>query len=91
MTPASRPLLAARARLRRDHRRDGWLLLYPERGLALSPSAAEIVRRCTGAYTVARMAAELAEVSGASRELVERDVLAFVETLAARALVEDVA
>ena len=89
MTPASRPLLASRARLRRDHRRGGWLLLYPERGLVLSPSAVEIVRRCTGAYTVAGMASELAEASGAPRELVERDVLAFVESLAARALIED--
>jgi pyrroloquinoline quinone biosynthesis protein D len=88
MTPASRPRLAPKARLRRD-RRGGWLLLYPERGLALSPTAAEVVRRCTGERTVAAITAELAAASGAPADVVQRDVLAFLHALAARALVRD--
>jgi coenzyme PQQ biosynthesis protein PqqD len=89
MTRASRPVLAAKARLRQDRRRGGWLLLYPERGLALSPSAVEIVRRCDGVHTIARIAAELAATHDAAPEAVERDVLDFVDALAARALLED--
>jgi coenzyme PQQ biosynthesis protein PqqD len=91
MSPASRPVLAPKARLRHDRRRGGWLLLYPERGLALNTTGMEIVRRCTGDYTISRIAAELADGTGAAPETVEREVLAFVEALAARALVRDVA
>jgi coenzyme PQQ biosynthesis protein PqqD len=88
MSPASRPRLAARARLRADHPTGGTLLLWPERGLALSPTAADVAQLCTGTLTVAEIAARLAaRYDDAAIERVERDVLAFLHTLEERGLV----
>ncbi len=50
ISSASRPQLAAKARLRRDRRTDRLMILYPEKGMELSPTAAEIVRLCTGEH-----------------------------------------
>ena len=50
---ASRPRLAAKARLRYDRQEARYLLLYPERGLALNGTALDVVRLCTGERTVA--------------------------------------
>jgi coenzyme PQQ biosynthesis protein PqqD len=44
----SRPQLARKARLRTDRLSGETLLLYPEHGLVLNPSAAAIVRLCDG-------------------------------------------
>ena len=88
MSPGSRPRLAARARLRADHPTGGTLLLFPERGLALSPTAADVARLCTGTLTVAEIAVRLAAgYDGAAIECVERDVLAFLHALEERGLV----
>ena len=40
ITSESRPMLAAKARLRWDRQTSRYLLLYPERGLVLNPTAA---------------------------------------------------
>ena len=42
-----------RSRLRFDRSPTRFMLLYPERGLVLNPTAADIVQRCTGERTVA--------------------------------------
>ena len=53
MIPSSgKPALAAKARLRFDKTTGGYLLLYPERGLALNPTAASILKLCNGELTV---------------------------------------
>lgn len=81
------PRLAARARLHYDRHAQQHLLLYPERGLALNPSALAILRMCDGSRSVAEIAKRLgARQVGATQEQVERDVLGFVESLAARGL-----
>jgi hypothetical protein len=54
----SRPRLARKARLREDRIAGQTLLLYPEHGLVLNPSAAAIVRLCDG-RSVRDIAAEL--------------------------------
>lgn len=82
----TRPRLAPKARLRRDRRTGRTLLLYPERGLLLSATAARIAGLCTGERTAAEIAARLAEEHGAAPELVERDVRAFLADLAERGL-----
>ena len=46
----ARPRLAGKARLRFDRRSARHLLLYPERGLVLSPTAAEIRARVLRAF-----------------------------------------
>ena len=60
ISAVSRPQLAAKARLRRDRRTDRLMILYPEKGMELSPTAAEVVRLCTGANTVAEIVERLA-------------------------------
>ena len=49
----ARVRLAAKARLRRDRLTGKQFLLYPERGLELSDSAARIVQLCVGERAVA--------------------------------------
>jgi coenzyme PQQ biosynthesis protein PqqD len=86
---ASRPRLAQKARLRYDRQGERYLLLYPERGLALNGTAVDVVRLCTGEHTVAGIVTQLAEkYTDQPREVVEREVLAFLATLADRGLVQ---
>ena len=84
----SGPRLAGRARVRFDRRSGRRVLLYPERGLILSETAAEIVERCTGEHSVAQIVDALAEKYGAPREAIEADVLAFLGELDDRGLLE---
>ena len=90
MSPdGGRPRLAPRARLRFDRHAGQWLLLYPERGLALNESAAAIVALFTGDHAVEAIVTELlARHPSAQRRDVERDVLGLLERLVARRLVE---
>lgn len=60
----SRPKLPPGIRLRHDRRSGQFVLLAPERGLALNESAAEIIRRCTGALSVEEITAELLRAHG---------------------------
>jgi pyrroloquinoline quinone biosynthesis protein D len=59
----NRPRLAARARLRWDRIDGRYLLLYPERGLALNESAAAILRLCDGSRTIDDIVTELVAMS----------------------------
>ena len=74
----SRPQLARKARLRADRVSGETLLLYPEHGLVLNPSAAAILRLCDG-RSVRDIAAELDAPLG--------DVLEFLAALSDRGLV----
>ena len=52
------------------------MLLYPERGLVLNATAADVVQLCTGEHTVAAIIERLAEkYAPHPREAVEREVL----------------
>jgi len=59
LTLATRPRLAAKARLRWDRKAERFMLLYPERGLVLNPTAADVVRLCTGELTVGAIVEQL--------------------------------
>lgn len=83
----SRPRLAAKARLRFDRKAARYMLLYPERGLVLNATGADVLQRCDGERTVGAIVAELAQRYGHEAPAVEREVLAFLETMAARGLV----
>jgi pyrroloquinoline quinone biosynthesis protein D len=90
MSAESRPRLAAKARLRFDRRTNRHLLLYPERGLELNATAAEIVKLCTGTHTVRAILAHLAATPGAPPpDVVAHEALAFLDRLAARGLLRD--
>ncbi len=85
--PATRVRLAPKVRLRFDERSGKHVLLYPERGLELSASAAGIALACREETTPGEVTAALAEVAGgASREQIAADVLAFLRELASRGL-----
>jgi len=84
--PQSRVRLAAKARLQRDRVTGKQFLLYPERGLELSDSAARIVALCGDDRTVAAIVDELTAASGEPRERIETEVLSFLGALADRGL-----
>jgi len=83
-----RPRLAAKARLRWDRKDERFMLLYPERGLVLNPTAADVVKLCTGELTVGAIVDQLAaKYAPQPREAVEREVLGFLTRMAERGLI----
>jgi coenzyme PQQ biosynthesis protein PqqD len=82
----SRPRLAAKARLRFDARSGKQILLYPERGLELTDSAARIVALCGEGRTVAAIVDALAAASGEPQSRIEGEVLTFLRALDERGL-----
>jgi pyrroloquinoline quinone biosynthesis protein D len=89
MSRTSRPRLAAKARLRYDRKGERYMLLYPERGLTLNTTAADIVRLCTGEHSVADIAAQLAPKYGKDAASIESDAIKLLAALADRGLVEE--
>ena len=65
------------------------MLLYPERGLVLNPTAADILRLCTGDRTVTAIVDELASKYGHEVPEVTRQVVDFLRTMSDRGLVQD--
>ena len=85
----SRPRLAAKARIRFDRKTAQHLLLYPERGLVLNSTAADVASLCTGEHTVHAIVERLAEkYAPQPRAQVERDVVSFLDALAERGLMQ---
>ena len=85
----SRPRLASKVRLRYDRKGERYMLLYPEKGLVLNPTAADIVTFCTGENTVSVIVDRLAEkYSSQTREALERQVIEFLGVMADRGLVQ---
>jgi coenzyme PQQ biosynthesis protein PqqD len=86
------PKLAKKARLRFDRHSKSHMIVYPERGLALNDSAAEIAKRCDGTRTVGEIVEELAKahnVRGRQWEAVYADVVDFVSLLHDKGLLEE--
>ena len=84
----SRPRLVSKARLRFDKKSSRYMLLYPERGLVLNPTAADVLQRCNGLRTVGSIVEELAQQYGHEVPAVEREVMTFLQTMADRGLVQ---
>lgn len=82
----ARPRLALKARLKSDGPSGRYLLLYPERGMELNSTGAQIVRLCNGERTVAEIIEMLVARHAAPRQRIEREVVAFLGALHARAL-----
>jgi coenzyme PQQ biosynthesis protein PqqD len=86
--PGARPRLANKARIRFDRKTERYLLLYPEKGLELNPTAADIARLCTGEHTLTDMVERLADkYPNQPRPDIEREMLAFLAVLGERGLV----
>ena len=86
----SRPRLAGKARLRFDARSGRQMLLYPERGLELTDSAARIVALCGEGRTVAAIVdALVAAAADEPRARIEGEVLVFLRALDERGLLAE--
>jgi coenzyme PQQ biosynthesis protein PqqD len=84
--------LAPKARLRFDRTRQQHMLLYPERGLALSATAADVVALLGEARSVGAIVDHIVEKYGEpSRDTIARDVLELLRDLANRGLLAEVA
>jgi pyrroloquinoline quinone biosynthesis protein D len=71
------PVLAPTFRFQWEEVQGCWVILYPEGMVKLSPSAAEILKRCDGARTVAALLEDLKSAyPGAD---LEGDVRKFLE------------
>jgi pyrroloquinoline quinone biosynthesis protein D len=82
-----RPVLAGRTRLQVDAVSGEPLLLSPEGLLILNDTAHAIVRRCTGAFSIAAILEQLAEEYGIKVEDLQADVLLWLRELRQRQLV----
>ena len=82
---AARPRLAPKARLRRDRISGKTLIVYPERGLALNDTGAEILALCDGERCVGEIIEALAARHGADARLAD-EVRGFLQELADRNL-----
>jgi coenzyme PQQ biosynthesis protein PqqD len=85
----SRPRIASKARLRYDRKTERTMLLYPEKGLVLNPTAAEIAKLCTGEHTVAAIVERLAAQYGKDAAAIESEVMKFLTALAERGLLHE--
>jgi coenzyme PQQ biosynthesis protein PqqD len=77
--------LAKKARLRFDRHEGRWMIMYPERGLALNESGAAIAQKLDGTRTREQVVSELVAEHGAD----PADVHAFIDALAKKGLVEE--
>ncbi len=83
------PRIAKKARLRWDKIESRFVLLSPERGLILNPSAAAILKRCDGSTTEEAIAEAIARETGHDDvATVRRDVTDFIDEMRRRGLVE---
>jgi pyrroloquinoline quinone biosynthesis protein D len=81
--------LAPKARIRFDRIRDQHMLLYPERGLILSGTAADVVSLLDQARAVGSIVEDLVVKYGESnRAAIARDVLDLLRDLRERGLIE---
>jgi coenzyme PQQ biosynthesis protein PqqD len=85
----ARPRIASKARLRYDRKSGRTMLLYPEKGLVLNPTAAEIAKLCTGEHSVSAIVAQLAARYGKETTAIEIEVMGFLSALAERGLLQE--
>jgi PqqA peptide cyclase len=88
LNPADRPCLVQHAHAKTDRHTGERVLLYPERALILSRSAAQIVELCTGEHTLSEIAQRCAEQHPETGfDEVFGDVCEFVQELVTRSLI----
>ena len=85
----TRPRIAAKARLRYDRKAERYMLLYPEKGMVLNPTAADIAKLCTGEHSVGAIVDQLASKYGKEATAIEREVMGFLSALAERGLLQE--
>src|ERR1700730_12876324 len=88
IAPEARPRLPHGVRLVQSQAHGGWVLLAPERVFKADAIAVEILKRCTGAATLAAIVDDLAGAFAAPRERVLADTTALLRGLADKKLLE---
>jgi pyrroloquinoline quinone biosynthesis protein D len=88
IAPDARPCLPHGVRLVQNEAHGGWVLLAPERVFKADAIAVEIIKRCTGAVTLAEIVDDLAAAYSAPRERVLADTTALLRGLADKKLLE---
>jgi len=83
------PRIASKARLRYDRKAERYMLLYPEKGLVLNPTAADIAQLCTGEHSVGAIVEQLAAKYGKEAPVIEREVMGFLSALSERGLLQE--
>jgi coenzyme PQQ biosynthesis protein PqqD len=83
-----KPKLAPKTKLRLDPKTSKYILLYPEKGLLLNPTGAAILRRCTGEESLSAIIAALALEFQSEPQVLEPEVLGFVQGLLDRGLLQ---
>jgi pyrroloquinoline quinone biosynthesis protein D len=82
------PRLTPKARLKWDGRENRYLLLYPERGLALSDTAAQILQLCDGSHPLGAIVDELARTRpNTDRDTILGDVTSFLDQMRRRGII----
>ncbi|MBI1203387.1 MAG: pyrroloquinoline quinone biosynthesis peptide chaperone PqqD [Rhodopseudomonas sp.] len=85
----AKPRLPRGVRLTHNEAQGGWVLLAPERVFKADPVAHEILKRCTGATTLAEIVDDLVRTfAGAPRDRIRTDVAALLAGLADKKLLE---
>ena len=84
---AAVPKLLRGVRMREDPER-GWILLAPERVLALDPSAVAVLQEVDGAKSFGAIVDALAEKYAAPRALIAVDAGAFLQDLIDKRMIE---
>ena len=85
---ALRPKLAPKTKLRHDPKTGKYILLYPEKGLLLNPTGAAILKLCTGEQPLSAIIAALASEFQSQPDVLGPEVLAFVQGLLDRGLLQ---
>jgi len=83
------PRLSAKAKLRFDRKAGKTMLLYPEKGLVLNDTAADVLKLCTGERTVRSIVDELAKKYNQDSSVIEREVLVLLNSMTERGLVHE--
>ncbi|MCB1354853.1 MAG: pyrroloquinoline quinone biosynthesis peptide chaperone PqqD [Rhodobacteraceae bacterium] len=88
LAAASVPRLPRGVRLQEDRVRGGWVLLAPERAIALDAVGLAIISRIDGARDFGAIVSDLSETYGAPEAEIARDSGEFIAALAERRVLE---
>lgn len=88
MRGADVPRLPRGVRMHRDRVRDQWVLLAPERALALDAVGHAVLSEVNGVRSFDGIVAALAERYGAPAEEIARDCAGFLDALVGRRIVD---
>ena len=83
-----KPKLAPKTKLRLDPKTGKYILLYPEKGLLLNPTGAAILKQCTGEQSLSAIIGVLALEFQSDAQVLEPEVLGFVQGLLDRGLLQ---